>query len=43
MIVAARLFLIDQPVAIRDPRIGWLEQVSTEINTQEGNNAHDHA
>lgn len=34
---------IDQPAAVRNLHTGWLEPISTEINTLEGNHAHDHA
>ena len=40
---AGHLATIDQPVAVSDLLIDWLEQISTEIDTQEGNHAYDHA
>ncbi len=40
---AGHLATIDQPAAVSDLLIGWLEQISTEIKTLEGNHAHDPA
>ncbi len=40
---AGHLATIDQPAAVSDLLIDWLEPISTEIKTLEGNHAHDPA
>lgn len=40
---AGHLSTIDQPAAVSDLLVGWLDRISHEIHTQEGNHAHQHA